>query len=73
MTLANTSTANSQVTSTKSFDPNKENQREDYLYSLLLLFVPFRSEDQLFEEGETSKQAFNCLLLDNTDLNEHHT
>ena len=24
------------------FDPNRENQREDYFYSMLLLFVPFR-------------------------------
>ena len=57
----------------KLFDPNKENQREDYFYSLLLLFVPFRSEDQLLEEGETAEQAFNRLLVDNTDLNVHHT
>ena len=57
----------------KLFDPNKENQREDYFYSLLLLFVPFRSEDLLLEEGETAEQAFNRLLVDNTDLNVHHT
>ena len=28
----------------KLFDPQKENQRENYFYSLLLLFVPFRDE-----------------------------
>ena len=30
----------------KIYDPNKEDQREDY-YCLLLLFVPFRNEDDI--------------------------
>ena len=33
----------------KIFDPNKEHQREDYYYSLLLLFVPFREEGDLLQ------------------------
>ena len=41
------------------FDPNKENQREDYFYSMLLLFVPFRSEGTLLAENETVEEAFN--------------
>ena len=28
----------------KLFDPEKEYEREDYYYSLILLFVPFRDE-----------------------------
>ena len=28
----------------KLFDPENENQREDYYYSLVLLFSPFRDE-----------------------------
>ena len=28
----------------KLYDSNKETQRQDYSYSLLLLFVPFRNE-----------------------------
>ena len=31
----------------KLYDPSRENEREDYYYSLLLLFVPFRSEADL--------------------------
>ena len=31
----------------KMFDPQKEEQREDYYYSLILLFVPFRDEASL--------------------------
>ena len=44
----------------KLYDPNKETQREDYYYSLLLLFVPFRNESDSVNEGETAEQAFLC-------------
>ena len=43
----------------KMFNPAKENERESYFYSLLLLFVPFRNEADLVEEGESAKGAFN--------------
>ena len=46
----------------KLFDPQKEHQREDYFYSLLLMFVPFRSEASLLHENETAVNAFGCLL-----------
>lgn len=36
----------------KTFDPDNENQREDYYYSLMLLFVPFRDESSLFREND---------------------
>ena len=32
---------------------------EDYFYSLLLLFVPFRNEAELVNEKETAEQAFS--------------
>ena len=41
------------------FDPNKENQREEYFYSMLLLFVPFRDERSLLAQGESAEAAFN--------------
>ena len=43
----------------KLFDPNNENQREEYFYSLMLLFVPFRNESALIGEGENAEAAFN--------------
>ena len=46
----------------KLFDPQKENQRENYFYSLLLLFVPFRDESSLILENETAELAFHRLL-----------
>ena len=49
----------------REFDPNKVEQREDYFYSLILLFVPFRDETCLLEENENAEQAFNRLLPNN--------
>ena len=46
----------------KLFDPQKEDQRENYFYSLLLLFVPFRDESSLILENETAKLAFQRLM-----------
>ena len=46
----------------KLFDPQKENQRENYFYSLLLLFVPFRDESSLILENETAELAFQRLM-----------
>ena len=56
----------------KLFDPSTENQREDYYYSLMLLFIPFRDESSLIADGETAEVAFNRLIGDNADLSEHH-
>ena len=55
----------------KLFDPNKEYQREDYFYSLLLLFVPFRDESELLQEGETAESSFNRKLQSNSGLQFH--
>ena len=43
----------------KLFNPKKEDEKESYFYSLLLLFVPFLNEDELMEEGESAEDAFN--------------
>jgi len=46
----------------KLFDPKKPEQREDYFYTLLLLFVPFTIESDLLKEGQTAEDAFNEFL-----------
>ena len=45
----------------KQWNPAKEDQRKDYYYSLLLLFVPFRDESQLLLSDEAAEQAFQRL------------
>ena len=54
----------------KLFDPEKETQREDYYYSLILLFVPFRTESSLLLDNETAEEAFRRLV--NTDSSSYH-
>ena len=54
------------------FDPNKENERENYYYSLLLLFVPFRKEAGLLGTNETAEEAFKWHLQPGSGLNLHH-
>ena len=44
-------------------------QGENYYYSLLLLFVPFRDEADLIEEGETAESAFERHFEENVALN----
>ena len=56
----------------KLFDPEKENEREDYYYSLLLLFVPFTDEGSLLLSNETAEEAFNRLLTTNVDWSGYH-
>ena len=56
----------------KLLDPSNENQREDYFYSLMLLFIPFRNECDLMKEGETAEVAFNRLIGSNVSLSDHH-
>ena len=46
--------------------------REDYYYSLILLFVPFRDEGALLRENETAEEAFNCLLPNSDDCSNYH-
>ena len=46
----------------KIFDPEKEDQRQDYFYSLVLLFSAFRDESSLLQENETAERAFHRLL-----------
>ena len=36
----------------------KETERDDFYYSLIFLFVPFRDESTLIIEGETMEEAF---------------
>ena len=55
------------------YDPNKDDQREDYYYSLLLLFVPFRNEPDLVQGDQTAEEAFNCFMATNGDMVDHHS
>ena len=48
------------------YDPQKENQREDYFYSLIFLFVPFTSESSLLLDNETAEAAFSRLMTDDS-------
>ena len=57
----------------KLYDPNKEEEREDFYYSLVLLFVPFRNEASLLQENEKPEEAFNCLLPSNESCSEYHS
>ena len=57
----------------KIFDPNKENQKQDHYYSLLLLFVPFRVESDLVDEDETPEEAFLRVGKSNSGVHLHHT
>ena len=52
------------------FDPEKENQREEFFYSLVLLFSPFRDESSLLNDKETAEQAFHRLL--NNKVSDYH-
>ena len=57
----------------KIYDPNNPEQREDYFYALLLLFVPFRDESSLLNEDETAEEAFERLLPDDDDASTYHS
>ena len=45
--------------------------KESYFYSLLLLFVPFRKEEDLIEENEDAEHAFNRHMQENDTLDIH--
>ena len=55
------------------FDPKKNEDREKYYYSLILLFVPFRDESDLLLAGETAEEAFNRLLPTNDSCSAYHS
>ena len=55
----------------KLYDPRKEKVEESYYYSPLLIFVPFRKECELTEEGESAEDAFNRHMEQNGALNTH--
>ena len=46
----------------KIFDPENENQRQEYFYFLVLLFSPFRDESSLLQDSETPEHVFHRLL-----------
>ena len=48
----------------KQFDIQKEDQNDSYYYAIILLFVPFRKEQTLVNDGETVEDAFNHYILD---------
>ena len=56
----------------KVFNPLKEEERESYYYSLMILFVLFRNEAGLISDGEIVAEAFQRHRNDNDSLNMHH-
>jgi len=54
------------------YDPSKENEKEDYFYSLLLLFHPFRNESDLIAKDQTTEEAINQFIASNSDIQQHH-
>ena len=51
----------------KLFDSQKEYEREDYYYSLILLFVHFRDESDLRLQDQSTEEVFHRLLPANAD------
>ena len=47
----------------KLFDCNNESQREDFYYSMILLFVPFRDESSFLLANETAEEAYDRLQM----------
>jgi len=52
----------------KLYDPSKEDQREDYYYCLLLLFVPFRNESDLLGTHHSAELAFNHFISSSSSM-----
>ena len=57
----------------KLFDPEREDQREAYYYSLILLFIPFRDESGLLLQNETAVEAFRRLLPASSNCSAYHS
>ena len=60
----------SQLSNHKIFNPEIENQREDYIYSLVLLFCLFRDESSLIVGNKTAEQTFHRLFTNQSS--SHH-
>ena len=58
-----------QLPNHRLFDPEREDQREAYYYSLIFLFVAFHDERSLLLETE---EAFRCLLPGDSDCSAYH-
>ena len=56
----------------KHFDIHKGDQKDSYYYAIILLFVPFRKEEALVNDGETVEEAFNRHILDHERCLEAH-
>ena len=54
------------------YDRSREDQREDYYYCLLLLFVPFRNESNLLGIHHSAEQAFNHFISSSSSMGVHH-
>lgn len=54
------------------YDPAKEDQRENYYYSLLIPFKPFHDELSLVKNGQTAEEAFNEFMATGGEMNNHH-
>ena len=54
------------------FDSSNVNQQEDYFYSMILLFHPFRDESSLLLTDETAEEAFHRLMKDNKQCAAYH-
>ena len=50
----------------------KETERDDFYYSLIFLFVPFRDESTLVMEGETMKESFRRHRKESIHRIENH-
>ena len=57
----------------KIFNPKKENQREDYFYSLILLSLSFRNEASLLNNNETAEEAFHRLFPVNDEFSAYYS
>ena len=53
------------------YDRAKENKRENYYYSLLLLYIHYCNKADFIKEGETARSAFERHFQQNDALNMH--
>ena len=56
----------------KLFDLQKEEQRESYYCSLIVLFVPFTDESTLVQTNATAEEAFHCLMSTHDNCSVYH-
>ena len=56
----------------KLFDCNNESQRDDFYYSMILLFVPFRDESSLLLANETAEEAYDRLQMSSNERCSAH-